>query len=792
MMSSNARAQAESVQPPRVIELPELILPEGVGEPEGGTIEAVVVVATDGSASLDECAASAELCAMLRAALPRARFEPARRGAEAIAARVRLALRVVAPDSAPPSPESSGPSTFPAESQSQVAPAPAVEAQPAAAPPDAGAPATPEPSTPAQVAPPPTAADAGSAQAGDAPAGAYGAQARVKQIAQPGMRRLELAEMRDMPGAFGDPFRAVEALPGIVPLFSGLPYIYVRGSPPTGTQYYYDGVPVPTLFHLALGPAVIHPQMVGPLKLYSGVAPARYGRLTGGAIVGEGPPSSGHDTQVEAELRLIDLSGYVQVDALGGRLAVAGRYGYPALVLSLASPEVDLAYWDYQLRYTLPVSAHDQLQLVALGSYDSFALRSERDSRLTIAFHRLEPRWLHRMGPSELGVALLLGWERSGLGPDLQVQASKLAPRAWLEHRFAGRSWLRLSADAQGTWGGLASQSGVDVGMSRELGLGGLGRGPRATLGAQAELTLRPWTALELQLGARSDAWFQRGYSTLAFDPRARLILHVSEELDFHVATGLVHQPAVAYLPLPALLEFGDLRHLQSALQSEAGVGWTTPGDFRLELQTFVHRYRNLIFSDARTLDGALSDICTLSGAEPECMSGRVPARSEGISYGLELFMRRPITHALSGFVSYTLAWSHAQRVAGQPYTPTWDVRHVGNLVLQWQLGGGYSLGLRGFFRSGKIDSWFYANQAMQLGLEQRRLPSFWRVDLELAYAWRTSWGKMRFAVEWFNATLSREPAEYQCSMDGPRPQLCTVEYLPAIFFPNLSLRAEH
>src|SRR5205814_10180118 len=122
---------------------------------------------------------------------------------------------------------------------------------------------------------------------------------------QPGMRRLELAEMRDLPGAFGDPFRAVDALPGVVPVLSGLPYIFVRGAPPAGTLYVYDDIPVPTLYHLGIGPAVMPPRMVGPVRLYSGVAPARYGRLTGGVVVGEGPEPPDGSTHAEAELRLL-------------------------------------------------------------------------------------------------------------------------------------------------------------------------------------------------------------------------------------------------------------------------------------------------------------------------------------------------------------------------------------------------------------------------------------------------------------------------------------------------------
>jgi hypothetical protein len=62
----------------------------------------------------------------------------------------------------------------------------------------------PEPPPPVAAAPVPS-----------EPSSDYSARGRVKQVKQPGMRRLELSELRDMPGAFGDPFRAVEVLPGI-------------------------------------------------------------------------------------------------------------------------------------------------------------------------------------------------------------------------------------------------------------------------------------------------------------------------------------------------------------------------------------------------------------------------------------------------------------------------------------------------------------------------------------------------------------------------------------------------
>lgn len=50
-----------------------------------------------------------------------------------------------------------------------------------------------------------------------------------------GQTTLSASDVREMPGAFGDPFRAIEALPGVVPVVSGLPFFYIRGAPRTTT-----------------------------------------------------------------------------------------------------------------------------------------------------------------------------------------------------------------------------------------------------------------------------------------------------------------------------------------------------------------------------------------------------------------------------------------------------------------------------------------------------------------------------------------------------------------------------
>jgi TonB family protein len=141
-----------------------------------------------------------------------------------------------------------------------------------------------------------------------------------------GARSLSRASVRQLPGAFGDAFRAVESLPGVTPIVSGLPYFYVRGAPPGNVGYFLDGIRVPLLYHIAAGPSVIHPAFIDRVDLYAGPYPARYGRFVGGIIAGETAPPA-YDTRGELSHRLVDAGGMIETHAFDHRLSImaAGR-----------------------------------------------------------------------------------------------------------------------------------------------------------------------------------------------------------------------------------------------------------------------------------------------------------------------------------------------------------------------------------------------------------------------------------------------------------------------------------
>ena len=770
----------QATTPPAVISVPALDLPADLEVTEA-QLDVEVQIDPQGEASLPEGQLSGGLREAVERALAAGRFEPARSAGVAVSARVTLRFELASVPVA----------------DGGTAPAVAANAG-AGEEPSAGA----APQEPV----------------------AYGARAEVP-APKPTARRLELVAMRDVPGAFGDPFRILDTLPGVVPILTGVPYVYVRGAPPAGTIYLYDGIPVPALFHLALGPAVVHPALVGDLDFYSAVAPARYGRHTGGVFAGQGRGQAGTDVAGELELRLVDVQAMLDIPVGGGRVTVAGRYGYPGLLLTLLSSEAELSYWDYQLRVTQRLSASDRAELLIFGSYDRVGEKDDPQEGLSLQFHRAEARLLRTQRRLELGAALQVGYEQSQLADELRVSAIRLGPRLWFGAAPTSGVRLRVGADLLGTFGevtelddalqpafsepdvapatgGPTQARGLPPRMSSSQGFEPqeeFGDPPltnplytavagRSVAGAYAQAALQLGDSLQIEPGLRADIWMTGSRSQVAVEPRLLLTYRLAESWTAHVAAGLGHQPATAPIPLPGFADVALDQGLQRATKLEAGVA-ADPYDFlHIESQLFFNHMENLMLLD-------LAFDCDQLELDPSCEL-LIP-RADVDAYGIEAFLKVPSRYRVSGWLSYTLGFARGHTLGGRRFTPSFDIRHVGNLVASVDLGGGFSAGTRLHYSSGKmatagVDVVVAGRQPVSQR-QEFRLPGFFRADLKLAYGWSPSWGRMRVTLEWLNATLSEEAVDVSCEStpDGLGVDQCEVEYAPAIFFPNLGVRAE-
>jgi hypothetical protein len=627
----------------------------------------------------------------------------------------------------------------------------------------------------ARVAVPTPKSVAASANAGaTASAGEYGAQALVDVPDPPGTHTISLKNARDLPGAFGDPLRTLDALPGVVPFASAVPYAYVRGAPPASQGYVYDDIPLPQLFHVGFGPAVIHPRAIGDIKFNAGVPSARYGRRAGGLLLAEQTPySSNFDAEVE--LRLLDVGAWIQGGVGKGTLTASGRIGHPlsvivAKAIGVIDPGTKINYLDGQLRYRYPLSNRDHAEVVYLGSYDAIRLPGVGGlpgaGATGLQFQRVETRLVHQLQRGEFGAALRYGLDRSALGSSLKVHASTLGPRFWTQLRF-GQHSVRIGGDIYVSVGDVHNGGGTlgIPGGNLRIQLPNIASAPaRSQGGLFVASDLRLSRRTHAELGLRLDYWSVQSRLNFAADPRLRGVFNWTDRFALHAAFGLAHQPSVFFLPLPGLTEVALDRGLTRSIQSEAGASYEFPQSIRLEVQGFLHQYTGLLLPEL-VMDADIEN---------------QPPLSNAIAYGLEFFLKRDIGEHLTGWVGYTLGYAEANayRSIGK-FRPDFDVRHVLNVVAQWHAWRGLALGGRLHARSGRVIE--------QLNPQyEQRLPWFVRADVRIGYAWRSRYADMTTYIEWLNVAARPEYLDADCLLGH-----CTATKAPPISLPNLGVRAE-
>jgi TonB family protein len=695
------------VMPPRQQGTPDVAYPPGAS----GDATVVLIVLVDAQGSVGDVTPASGEEPFVTAAVTAARawkFDPATRNGAPLAARIKMEILFHAP--------------APVE--------PAVAEGPA-------------PVAPGGAPPPPPVVDEVDVR-GQRPA--------------PGATSLGRAEVRQLPGAFGDPFRALDALPGVTPIVSGLPFFYVRGAPPGNVGYFLDGVRVPYLFHVGAGPSVIHPGMVDTVDLYPGGYPARFGRYAGGIVSAE-TTAARTDTHGEGNLRLFDAGALIETGFADGRgtALVAGRYSYTAAILSLIAKDTRLDYRDYEARATYDVTPDDRISLLTFGAYDLVAQTAAGIESVLFAseFYRLDTRWDHRFGPrTKVRVALTGGFDQTRIpGQPRNSQDTLGSIRFQLDHLVSDAVLFRAGGDAaidRYTADVRPYADPDDPDTKRFNALFPARDDVNVGTWADVKLVLGPW---EFVPGLRLDVYNSSGTTAVGVDPRLGSRLHVAKDLHVIHTFGLAHQPPSFLIPIPGLA-IGSLQGgLQQTIQSSAGVEIALPEATTATLTAFDNVFQNM--SD--TLGVAQGNVVSNSLKEQ---------RSLGSAIGGELYIKRKLTRRFGGYISYTISRS-TRSVAREHFLSAFDRPHVANVAVAYDLGRLWRAGTRFTIYSGTPVVPPGGNGLIPppRSLSPDRDPLFYRLDLRLEKRWnlnaaKTTW--LSFVAEILNATLHTEVLQGQ------------------------------
>ena len=610
-----------------------------------------------------------------------------------------------------------------------------------------------------------------------------------REVLEVTRRTVRRQQMTSVPGTFGDPIRVIQTLPGIQRAPFGLGLLLVRGSNPDDTGIYVDGHEVPSLFHFLGGPSIFNAEMLDSIDLYPGGFPARFGRHHGGAVALELRPSQSDGIHGSVKVDFIDSGGYLRAPITKDlSVAVAGRRSYIDLFLGLVLPQpakggqriVTPVYYDYSARIDYNLHDNGRISIFAIGSSDTLhVLNKDPDAALStdldsaVKFFRVIGTY-ERVIAGDMKLTLSPAWGRDTLtftgaqaeasGPfsSISVVNDSLSYRMRVHGRLADRLTLDTGLDMLSRVTSYQALLPVDDQLINPRGVDipptQLFRGAQLIgLGGYIDLGVDVTPRLKLVPSLRVDGYLLDGEARDSIDPRLVARFQLVPSLTLKAYVGQFSQP-----PQPEGLDrrFGnpDLG-IEHGLHTGIGYEWKPDRLWSVDSELYYVSRRDLaVFTpDVRmNPDGTFSNVNFLS---------------DGINHsiGVELLVKREISEHAYGWLSYTYSRAMQRTHPDSDTVPTaFDQPHVLNAVASWKPGGGWELGARFQFASGRPDTpvigaTYNADTGTYVPIRgpmrSIRVPAFAQLDVRFEHDWLFERWSLGLYLDIINVT-NRENTE--------------------------------
>ncbi len=523
-------------------------------------------------------------------------------------------------------------------------------------------------------------------------------------------RRLELEEVRRIPGTGGDVVRVVQNLPGVAraPALSGL--LIVRGSSPQDTRIYLDGDEIPIVYHFLGGPAVINSEMIDAIDFYPGNFSTYYGRATGGVI--DLSTRSPNDERlhgiVEADIldATILAEGPITEDL---SIALSGRRSYfdvfLPLILPQDGPDIFVAprYYDYQAWVTYKGIENHLFELIITGSDDRLEILLPPEEAVgnrdvvvdgidfVSSFYRGLAKWQWRPNlPIENDFQLSYGFNKVSfdVAENLYFEVGLAAAqmRNDLRLKFSDHFTMRMGVDNQFGNAKVRFASPTFADQEADVDNNGEGRPnfqgdfieeerntPVQLPAVYLEPEIRPYDKLLLTPGLRVDHYGPLGVTTAS--PRFSFRWDFIDRVTAKGGVGLFTQPPLAGTEDA---EFGNPNILpEKAIQYGLGGEWRPVDYFEIDATGFFRDSYDIL---SQTNELKLNQ-------DGESVPIFFENEGEGRSYGVELLLRHYPQNRFFGWVAYTLSWAERLNVVTGEFDPyEYDQRHILTILAGYNL----------------------------------------------------------------------------------------------------------
>jgi TonB family protein len=615
-------------------------------------------------------------------------------------------------------------------------------------------------------------------------------------------RTLKAEELLRVAGTRGDALKAIEYMPGVSRGSMG--FVIIRGSAPGDSEVQFEGAPVFRLYHFGDLTSFVNSRMLERIDLYPGNFSARYGRKLGGIIdVGIRDPKSDRFHGM-VDINVVDSQMLIETP-IGSRasIAIAAKRSYIDFFIDKLVPEeigitAAPVYYDYQVIGTYRPTDKDRIRAMIYGSYDDFKLvlknpdNNDPNIRGSLsqrtAFHRGQLLWKrtwtpdleHEVnvtsGPFEFGTAL---------GPELSLKFTGIDTYARSEVRarmhervqlLAGLDVAYFSATGKYTGPAIEPLDGNPNAFGPLAQKQNLDFDRKITAlrpAAYAEMIIRPTDRLTLIPGGRFDHYGD--ISRWSFDPRFTGRYQVLEGTAIKGGVGLFTQAPDLGESAPVI---GNPNIKPSrALHYGFGIEQQVGERLQLTMEGFAKRLEDLVVQSPVPGENLTND-----------GTGRI--------WGGEASARLNPNRRTTGFVSYTLSRS-TRNDRGEGWRLfSWDQTHILTVAGSLRLGNGWDLSSTFRYVTGNPmtpvkDSTYNANvdlyRPVYGGVNSERNPVFHRLDLRIEKTWQISTGSLAAYLDLQNA-YNRRSQEGR-AQNYNFTQSRAIPGLPVI--PSIGIRGE-
>ncbi|WP_111976926.1 TonB-dependent receptor plug domain-containing protein [Algibacillus agarilyticus] len=532
----------------------------------------------------------------------------------------------------------------------------------------------------------------------------------------------------NMPGGFGDPLKAIDALPGVVLATpsSGGPVAQpaIRGSSPMDNQYFSDFLPIGYVFHQD-SLSTFNPELISGFELKTAGWSGQYNDAIGGVIATELRDPSFEKAQAVLDLSMI-RSGLLVESPITDDLAFYLSYR-ESLIHNFVDDMVedeDFTFsqpprnHDFQAKMVWDANPNNAFKLVATGAKDKVrqafkpgASSVARNPDLasgegyTSNYNNVGLIWLNSSGLGETTAAINYLTTQLKVSEGIAEQSESTVDELML------KSVTQTSlSDHSLTWGAEIKQQNISLNNTSRLQACNRefenclpsGFSPIVNDNTEvdvnfasvfSDLAIQQTERWQTTLGA---ALSYNDYTSETFlEPRLSAQYQVNSHSRIGLSLGQYHQWFRNLNYLSTTFGNPDLKQ-STANMIGASFEQTLTNAWQWKIDVYYKQLDKLIMANPASQQTELNP--NEISLEPQFVN-----QGEGTAWGAELMINKSLQDNWYGW--FTLAYANTERknkMTGEKFEYEFDLPIIANLVAKYQINDKWHIGVKWAYQSGR------------------------------------------------------------------------------------------